>query len=61
LSNCPLKEDVLNEKLKIIQEIIDDFSKKEVSNLHIWVPELNEQLEGIFAKRLDLLIKEWLK
>jgi len=31
----------LNEKLKVIQEIIDDFSKKEVSNLHIWVPELN--------------------
>jgi hypothetical protein len=28
LSNCPLKEDVLNEKLKVIQEIIDDFSKK---------------------------------
>lgn len=41
LSNCPLKEDVLNEKLKVIQEIIDDFSKKDVSNLHIWVPELN--------------------
>lgn len=61
LSICPLKEDLLNEKLKVIQEIIDDFSKKDVSNLHIWVPELNEQLEVIFAKRLDLLVKEWLK
>ena len=38
LASCPLTEEALNEKLKVIQEIIDDFSKKDVSNLHIWVP-----------------------
>ena len=27
-ANCPLKEEVLSEKLKVIQEIIDDFSKR---------------------------------
>ena len=52
LTTCPLKEETLTEKLKIIQEIIDEFSKREVSNLHIWVPELNLQLESIFVKRL---------
>lgn len=61
LISCPLKEDVLNDKLKVIQEIIDDFSKKDVSNLHIWVPELNTQLEVIFAKRLETLVQEWVK
>lgn len=59
LATCPLKEEVLSEKLKVIQEIIDEFSKREVSNLHIWVPELNTHLEGIFVKRLEVLIKEW--
>ena len=61
MTTCPLKEEVLNEKLRIIQEIIDDFSKKDVSNLHVWVPELNTQLEGIFAKRLETLVQEWVK
>ena len=61
LATCPLKEEVLADKLKLIQEIIDDFSKREVSNLHVWVPELNAQLEGIFAKRLEGLVKEWVK
>ena len=44
LTTCPLKEEVLNEKLRVIQEIIDDFNKNDVSNLHVWVPELNTQL-----------------
>lgn len=59
LATCPLKEEVLSEKLKGIQEIIDEFSNQEVSNLHIWVPELNTHLESIFVKRLEVLIKEW--
>lgn len=59
LSTCPLKAEVLSEKLKAIQEIIDEFSTREVSNLHIWVPELNLQLQAIFVRRLEALIKEW--
>ena len=46
---------------KQIQEVIDDFSKRDVSNLHIWVPELNSQLEVIFSKRLEVLVQEWVK
>lgn len=56
-NNCPMEADVLNEKLKSIQDVIDEFSLKDVSNLHLWVPELNKQLEGIFIKRLEVLIK----
>jgi hypothetical protein len=43
-NNCPMEADVLNEKLKSIQDVIDEFSLKDVSNLHLWVPELNKQL-----------------
>lgn len=60
ISNCPLKSEVLTEKLTIIQEIINDFNKKQVSNLHLWVPELNTQIEKIFSKRLESLITEWI-
>ena len=59
-NTCPLESEVLHEKLKSIQDIIDEFNLKDVSNLHLWVPELNKQLEGIFIKRLEVLIKEWI-
>lgn len=41
LTNCPIKSEVLSEKLTAIQDIINDFNRREVSNLHVWVPELN--------------------
>lgn len=59
-TTCPVKSEVLSEKLTSIQDIINDFNRREVSNLHVWVPELNEQLEKIFAKRLETLIDEWI-
>lgn len=59
-NTCPLESEVLNEKLKSIQDVIDEFNLKEVSNLHLWVPELNKQLEGIFMKRLETLIRDWI-
>lgn len=52
LNTCPLENEILTEKLKTIQDIIDEFELKNVSNLHTWVPELNKQLEVVFAKRL---------
>lgn len=61
ISSCPLKENVLSQKLETIQEVIDDFNKRDVSNLHVWVPELNIQLEVIFAKRLETLVQDWVK
>lgn len=51
---------MFQEKLNTIQEIINDFTGRQVSNLHIWVPELNSQIEKIFAKRLESLIQEWI-
>ena len=60
MTNCPIKSEVLSEKLTGIQDVINDFERRDVSNLHIWVPELNEQLEKIFAKRVEALIEEWI-
>lgn len=39
-----MKSEVFQEKLNSIQEIINDFTGRQVSNLHIWVPELNAQI-----------------
>ena len=58
-NTCPLEADVLHDKMRSIQEVIDEFNLKDVSNLHLWVPDLNKQLENIFVKRLESLIKEW--
>lgn len=58
---CPMSSEIFAEKLKAIQEIIDDFSLKQVSNLHVWVPDLNATLEGIFAKRLEILVTQWIQ
>lgn len=58
---CPMNSEVFAEKLNSIQEIIDEFSLKQVSNLHVWVPDLNTTLEGIFAKRLETLVIQWVQ
>jgi hypothetical protein len=55
-----MKSEVFLEKLNSIQEIINDFTGRQVSNLHIWVPELNAQIEKIFSKRLEILVQEWI-
>jgi hypothetical protein len=41
-NTCPILESpVLAEKLAKIQEIINSFNIRCVSNLNVWVPELN--------------------
>ena len=61
MANCEIKQEIFEEKLRLIQDIINDFIGRKVTNLHIWVPELNVQLENIFAARLETLIQEWIK
>ena len=61
LNTCPLDSASLNEKLKTIQGIVDDFSLLDVSNLHLWVPELDVKIEAILSKRLTEHINIWIK
>ena len=46
----------INEKLKEIQKIIGDFDLDDLSNLEVWVAELNEKIESILVKRLETLL-----
>ena len=59
MTSCPL--DTMKDKLTAIQKIIDDFSFKKYSNLHIWVKELDTKLEHILGDRLVQLIKTWME
>jgi len=61
LKTCPLESVALTEKLKTIQGIVDDFSLMDVSNLHLWVPELDAKIEAILSKRLGEHITAWIK
>lgn len=60
MNNCPINQETFSKKLNEIQEIINDFIRRDVSNLHIWVPELNAHIEKIFAKRVEILVDEWI-
>ncbi len=60
LGTCEQESNVYLEKLNSIQAFIDDFNFKTYSNLHLWVPELDEKIENILAKRLTQMIKAWL-
>ena len=51
----------MKDKLTAIQKIIDDFSFKKYSNLHVWVKELDVKLEQILGDRLVQLIKTWME
>ena len=50
MTSCGL--DAMKDKLMAIQKIIDDFSFKKYSNLHVWVKELDTKLENILGDRL---------
>lgn len=60
MNNCQINQEVFAKKLNEVQEIINDFIRRDVSNLHIWVPELNAHVENIFAKRVEVLVDEWI-
>jgi hypothetical protein len=47
--------------LKEIQKIIGDFDLNEASNLEVWVGELNEKIENILVKRLEILLEAWIE
>ena len=44
MATCQMKQEQFMEKLRSIQDTINYFIGRKVSNLHIWVPELNAQL-----------------
>lgn len=59
MKTCSAEGQVLGDKLKSIQEVIDDLSFKSFSNLHIWIQDLDHQIEAILSERLSEQISKW--
>lgn len=60
LSTCPVERTVMQEKLNLIQRILDDFNFNDYSNLIIWVEELDERIRGILTRRLEEYVQIWI-
>lgn len=50
----------MQEKLKSIQKIINEFEINDFSNLNSWVDELDERIQVILTARLEKVIKSWI-
>ena len=59
ITKCDLNKDIISEKIKSIQRIIDEVS--EASNVQIWIREMDKKLESILMKKLEEVIDIWLK
>lgn len=60
MKTCQPDGAVIGDKLKQIQEVIDDLSFKSFSNLHIWIQDLDAQIEAILSDRLSQQLKKWI-
>ena len=49
------------EMITRMQEIIDEFELKKFSNLHLYVNELNSQLERIITAKLTKELAKWMR
>ncbi|CAD8134930.1 unnamed protein product [Paramecium octaurelia] len=58
MKTCPV--DSLSDKLKDIQEVIDSLCFNNFSNLHIWIQDIDKQIESILCDRVTVQMKEWL-
>lgn len=50
----------LEKMIHTIQEVADDFSFNDMSNLHKWTDKFNDKIEIILAKRLDEMVQDWI-
>jgi dynein heavy chain 1, cytosolic len=60
LSTCPIVREVMQEKLNLIQRILDDFNFNDYSNLIFWVEDLEERIRAILIKRLEDYVQVWI-
>ena len=50
----------MQEKLNLIQRILDDFNFNDYSNLTFWVEDLDVQIRAILIKRLEDYVQLWI-
>jgi len=52
--------EMMQEKLNLIQRILDDFNFNDYSNLIFWVEDLEERIRAILIKRLEDYVQIWI-
>jgi len=60
MKSCELDLDIFRSKILDIQKVLDEFSFKRYSNLHLWVKDLEISVEEVLTSRLKDLIETWL-
>ncbi|KAJ3439563.1 dynein heavy chain [Anaeramoeba flamelloides] len=61
LETCQLDQKIIQNILRAIQKIIDDFNPNDFSNLNQWVKELDQKIEKILIVKLKKCLSLWNK
>ena len=59
IENAELNKEIIGEKIKNIQAILDDIT--ECSNMSLWIKEIDTKLQGLLIKKLEDCTQIWLK
>ncbi len=59
MAACPIQKETLQQRLTLIQKIVDEFNFNDFSNLSQWVEDLEERIKGILMKRLEEHLGAW--
>lgn len=51
----------ISSKLKEILKVIGDFDLEDLSNLEVWVAQLNVKIESILVRRLEGMLQMWVE
>lgn len=60
LKSCNYDRDAFRNRLEVIQSAVDKLNLESYANLHIWVDEMNLQIEEILHTRLQHAISIWI-
>ncbi len=59
ITKSELSKAIIHDKISQVQKIIDEIDN--VSNIQIWISEMDTKLEAILTKKLEEVIEIWLK
>lgn len=59
MRTCQLDAEIFKTKIELIQGILNDFSFKGYSNLHLWVKTLEDRVEEVLKGRLGEIVEQW--
>ncbi|CAM9242548.1 unnamed protein product, partial [Chrysoparadoxa australica] len=61
LKTCPFTSNAMSELLGKVQQIVDGMSLAGLSNLHVWVQEVDSRVDEVLAQRLKQAVELWVE